>query len=315
MAYTTESQINEFLNEYKRSKVVAETSVRAILKRAIEWENKFDKPFDRFTKEEALEMFKSAHAISSVSLQNSNLTLRNAARWILDNNGMDIKNIYDEIGKYDLDGCIDVKKKKNLILTRDDLTGIQNELLNYTDKGILEMLFLGAGGNWLKELTFFDSSQLSKKDGVIYFRTGKIIPITNEQYEIIHNACLETELISFGETMRVSQVQSEGIYKIRCNARSTNSNPNDEQDMERRFRFIQRRLYLMSQNYDVKLTSGGIQNSGLLHYLKQGVKESGLNFRNYVKTEKAKVLARRYDIFSEYSSQILFDKFQKYFND
>ena len=43
-----------------------------------------------------------------------------------------------------------------MILSREDLTNIQNDLLNATDRGILEMLFLGAGGNWLKELTFFE---------------------------------------------------------------------------------------------------------------------------------------------------------------
>lgn len=312
--YTTESQVNEFLDEYKKSRVISETSVRAILKRAIEWEKKFNKPFYSFTKDEALKMFKSAHAISSVSLQNANLTLRYAARWILDSQGVDIKNIYDEIWKYDLEACLDIDKKKNLILTREDLTEIQSELLNYTDKGILEMLFLGAGGHWLKELTFFDLSQVSKKDEMIYFKTGKIIPITNEQYVMINKACLETELISFGETMRVSNVQSEGFYKIRCNALSTNSNQNDEGDMERRFRFIQRRLYMISKNYDVQLTSSGLQNSGLLHCLKHGVEESGLNFRDYTKTEDAITIARRYDIFSEYAPQILLDKFQKYFD-
>ena len=36
-----------------------------------------------FNKEEALEMFRSAHAISVVSLQNANLTLKHAARYFL----------------------------------------------------------------------------------------------------------------------------------------------------------------------------------------------------------------------------------------
>ena len=70
-----------------------------------------------------------------------------------------------------------IKKKNSLILTREDLADIQGELLNYTDKAILELLFLGAGAYWLKELTFFDMSQASRNDGVIYFKTGKIILI------------------------------------------------------------------------------------------------------------------------------------------
>lgn len=308
--FTKESQIEGFVSEYKRSRVVAETSVRAILKRAVEWESKHNKAFYEFDKEEALEMFKSAHAISVVSLQNANLTLKHAARYFLNNIG---GNVYEEIGKYDLEDCVDKNKRDGLMLSREELTDIQNSLLNATDKGILEMLFLGAGGNWLKELTFFDMDQVSKKDGMVYFRTGKIISITNEQYEMIKAACEETELISFGETMRISKVLSESFYKVRCNALSMNNDQNNEQDAERRFRFIQRRLYLISKDLGVKLTSGGIQSSGLLWNLRNEITESGLTFREYVKTEEARELARRYDIMSEFYGQILVDKFEKFF--
>lgn len=308
---TNESQINEFMAEYKRSRVIAETSVRAILRRAIEWERKFNKAFYDFDKEEALEMFKSAHAISVVSLQNANLTLKHAARYFLKMAG---GSVYEEIGKYDLDECVDKGKRDGMILSREDLTNIQNDLLNATDKGILEMLFLGAGGNWLKELTFFSMDQISRKDGVVYFHTGKVIPITEEQYDIIKTACDETELISFGGTTRISRVQSEGLYKVRFNCLSTNDNPGSEQDLERRFRFIQRRLALISQDLGVKLTSGGLQTSGLLWHLQIAVVESGLAFREYVKTPEARDLARRYDLLSDFYSQILVDKFDKFFS-
>lgn len=309
--FTTETQINEFIAEYKRSRVIAETSVRAILKRAAGWEKSYGKAFYEFDKDEALEMFKSAHAISVVSLQNANLTLKHAARYFLKMAG---GSVYEEIGKNDLNDCVDTNKRDGMILSREDLTNIQNDLLNATDKGILEMLFLGAGGNWLKELTFFEMDQISRNDCAVYFHTGKVIPITEEQYEMIKSACDETELISFGNTMRVSKVQSEGFYKIRCNVLSTNSDPGNEQDLERRFRYIQRRLTLISQDLGVKLTSGGIQSGGLLWNLKNKVAESGLTFREYVKTEDARVLAKRYDILSEFYSQILVDKFDKFFS-
>ena len=42
---TTEMEMELFLTEYKRSRVVVETSVRAILNRALEFEKKFQKPF------------------------------------------------------------------------------------------------------------------------------------------------------------------------------------------------------------------------------------------------------------------------------
>ena len=43
--YTNEQEIEDFLQEYGRSKVIIETTTRAILNRAVEFEYKFNKPF------------------------------------------------------------------------------------------------------------------------------------------------------------------------------------------------------------------------------------------------------------------------------
>ena len=310
---TEARKIEEFINEYRRSRVFAEASVRATLNRALEFEQKFKKVFYEFTIDEVLQMYKSINAISDRSLQNVNLTLKHAARWILHTKQQDILNVYDSITKELIKSCVNTKKKESFTLSREDVTSIQNELLNWTDKGILEMLFLGAGSNWIKELTFFDMLQVSRKDGLIYFKTGKTIPITNDQYELIKSACDETELISFGETARTSIVQSEGFYKIRCNALSANDDIHDEAAVERRFRFIQRRLMLISKDLGVKLTSGGLQTSGLLWNLQHGVEATGMPFREYVRTQEAIELAKRYDIFSELAPQMLIEKFENYF--
>lgn len=310
---TTEREMEDFLSEYKRSRVIAEGSVRAILNRALEFEKKFQKSFCEFTIDQVLEMYKSAHAISDRSLQNANLTLKHAARWIIHAKKLNVESVYESVTKERIQECVDTQKKDSLILTKEDLENMQNELLNYTDKGILQMLFLGVGGNWLKELTFFDMSQVSRKEGLVYFRTGKVVPITEDDYRLISEACKEEELISFGETSRVSRVRSHGFFKQRFNALSSSDDPGDEEDLIRRFRFIQRRLLLISKDLGVRVSSGSLQTSGLLHYLKQGVEESDLTFREYVKTKEAQELARRYDIMSELYVQILVEKFEKYF--
>lgn len=307
--YTSEAQLEGFISEYKRSRVVAETSVRAILKRATEWEKKFNKAFYNYNKEEALEMFKSAHAISIVSLQNANLTLKHAARYFLNQVG---GNVYESIGKYDLEECVDKNKKKNLIFTKEEIEDIQEQLLNDTDKSILFLLFEGAGGEKLKEIMFASIDQLSRKDMKMFFRSGKVINLTPESYDLLRRGFLEDELVSFGETTRISRVMPSGLYKVRCNTLSDNSNIDNPEDRERRYRWCQRRMMLIADNLGIQITSGSVQESGLLHYLKQGVDESGLTLREYVKTEAARELARHYDIYSEYAPQILLDKFQEY---
>lgn len=311
--FTTELEVERFLDEYRRSKVFIETTAKATLNRALEFEQKYHKPFYVFNFNEVIEMFKSARAISIVSLQNANLLLKHASRWCIYVKQLNIQSIYEQINKDHLQQCIDVDKKESLILSQENLRDIQGELLNWTDKGILQMLFLGAGSNWLKELTFFDMSQIDHKQNLIRFNTGKVIHITEKDYLIIKKACDENELVSLGKTLRSINVRSEGLYKIRSNASGNNDNPNNEHAVERRFRFIQRRLILISKELNIPLTSGSIQTSGLLHHLKQGVQASGLSFRKYIKTDEAKRLAYRYDIFSEYYAQILLEKFEQYF--
>lgn len=312
--YTSEKEIEDFLQEYKRSRVIIETTTRAALNRAIEFEDRFEKPFYQFTADEALEMYESAHAISVVSLQNTNLLLKNASRWFNYKNGEAVGSAYEGITKELLLTVIDTEKKNRLILCKEDVEDIMSQLLNWTDRCIIFMLFNGAGGYMLKELTFMHWDQVSKQDLKIYFKNGKTIDITVQDYEMLKQGFKEDELISFGTTSRVSKVRSLGLYKARFNALSDNDNPENSADLERRYRWTQRRLHLISQDLGVKLTSSGIQSSGLLWHLQQGVKETGLTFREFVRTNEAGDLARRYDIMSELYVQILWEKFSQYFN-
>ena len=160
---------------------------------------------------------------------------------------------------------------------------------------------------------FMDWSQVSRQDLKVYFRNGKTIDITPADYELLHRAFREDELMSFGTTSRVSKVKSLGIYKSRFNSLSDNDDITDEGSIERRYRFCQRRLMLISKDLDVTLTSGSVQESGFLHYIREGIKNSGLDFLEYIKTEECKVLARRYDLYTSLYAQIVKEKFYKYF--
>ena len=283
------------------------------MNRALEFEKKFEKAFYEFTEDEVIEMYKVVDAISARSLQNINLILKHAARWMLDNQKKDIGNIYDKITKDIIQQCVNVKRKDNLVIDRDQLIDIQNNLLNYVDKAILFLLFEGVGGYKLKELMFMDWNQVSRQDLKIYFRSGKSINITPEQYELLHYAFNEDELISFGTTSRISKVKSSGLYKVRFNALSDNADITNEGDVERRYRFAQRRLILISKDLGITLTSGSVQESGFLHYIKEGMQNSGLEFLEFIKTEECKVLARRYDLYTDLYVQIVKEKFYKYF--
>lgn len=311
--YTNELEIEDFLKEYKRSRVIIETTVRATLNRAVEFEHRFNKPFYCFTTEEALEMYKNVHAISVVTLQNNNLVLKHATRWFAYKYRKEVANTYEEMTKDVLSEVVDVDKQKSLILSREDIDNLKDNLLNKIDQAIVEMLFQGAGGEWLKEVAFLDRRQLDREHLMVYFKTGKNLPVTDEICDLLIEAFAEDELVSFGSTTRVSKVTGSGLYKVRCNALSDNSDYHSEQDVQRRYRFIQRRLLLITKDLGIRLKASGLQASGLLHYIRLGMEETGLSFKEFVRTERAKWLAQRYDIRSELYAQIIQDKLGQYF--
>jgi hypothetical protein len=313
---TTESLIEDFIAEYRRSRIVAETTVRAVLKRALEYEAVYKKHFFDFTEREILSMFTDAHVISHMSLQNWNNILKHASRWITFRmSGQATNNAYEFITKDKVKQCLDVDKKDRTMLLREDVTTLQEDLLNWTDKAIIELLFLGVGGKWLRELCYLDPSQVSQQDMKIYFRNGKVIPIDHRCYNILQAAFNEEEMMSYAEEPKISFVKSVGIYKMRANTLYTNDDAKNEVDAERRYRWIQRRLTIIREYSGIPMTSGTIQNSGLLHYLRMGVHKTGMSFREYVYSEEGKQLAMRYDILSEYAAITLIEKFKQYFEE
>lgn len=311
--YTTEQEIEDFLQEYSRSKIVVPATVRATLNRAIEFEYKFNKPFHLFATDEALKMYQSIHAVSVVSLQNMNLLLKNAARWMRYKNGGTVDSVYEKITKDMLETVADKEKQKSLILSKDDVESLMDQLLNWTDRAILFLLFEGVDGYLLDQLTFMRWEQVSHSDLKIYLRNGDTIDITEPDYEILKKGFHEDELISYGSTARTAKVRSLGLYKARANSLSDNDDPEDNADVERRYRFITRRLALISKDLGVKLSPSILQTSGLLWYIQQGMKEADMNFREFTTTGECFKIAKRYGIRSALYTQIVRDKLEQYF--
>lgn len=312
--YTTEQTIEDFIKEYQSSRIIIDTSVRSVLKRAQVFERKFKKPFYKFTKEEALEMFSGTGAVSIVSLQNQNVILKHACNWKKYTDTINVTNIYETIGKNDLKSCINTDKKQKMIITREQLSDIQSNLLNYTDRCILELLFRGVGvEDWASRLTFLDIKQISQNDMCIYFKNGKKVEIDERCYHMISQSAKEDELISYNG-LRVSKVVPQGvIYKVRFNAITENSDINDQGAKERRFRFLQRRLKIINDYLGLNLTPTSISTSGLLHEIQQGVKLNDLPFRQYVATAEAKEIAAKFGIYSVHAHVILIEKFREFF--
>ena len=312
--YTTKTQVNEFVENYMSSKVVIETSLRAIVNKALEYERIFKKSICDFTKKDALTMFKEFESISPTSLSNASLVLRHMCNWINYTKGIKATNAFETITKDDLKTVVNTDKKSKMIITKDQLMDIQQSLLNYTDMAIVELLFRGIGSiDWAHELTFLEQKQISKTDMCIYFKNGKKVEIDERCYNILMQSAHEDALLSYNSS-RVSKVVPEGIiYKIRHNAITINDSVKDEGSKQRRFRWMQRRFQIINDFLDLHLTPTSISDSGLLHEIRKGMDLNDLPFRQYVITPEARDLSQRYGIYSQHYAITLIEKFKEFF--
>ena len=142
-----DDQKEKFIEEYLRSKVVALTSLYAIFKKTEKFEEKLDKDVSEFNKDEILLMLKSFHSKSINSLLNYIVILKHYSRWVTGTVG---QNDYELISKKDVENLVD--KNASVLITREDLDEIEENLLNWSDKAIVELLWEGIAGKNMSDI-------------------------------------------------------------------------------------------------------------------------------------------------------------------
>lgn len=130
--------------------------------------------------------------------------------------------------------------------------------------------------------------------------------MTDRLRELLPKAFAETELMSYGNTMRVIEVNGKGkIYKERPNARGIDT-------PDSRFRWVYRKIQIFRDYLDIPgLTMKNIAASGLWHHLQLGMKETGFGLREFLKTNKGEELAKRYR-FGDYWVDNIHQKYEQY---
>ena len=206
-------QKEAFIKEYLKSKVVAKTSLYAVFRKTEPFEEKLNKDVSQFTREEILDMFAQFRAKSVNSLLNYAIILKHYSRL------MRGENEYESITKADVVDLID--KSGNILLSREELDDIEAQLLNWSDKAIVELLWEGISGK-----NMIDIYSISEEciQGDMLCVNGKEFYMTNRLKELLPKAFAETEIMSYGNTMRIVEVEGKGrLYKERANTRGVDS--------------------------------------------------------------------------------------------
>jgi hypothetical protein len=199
-----------------------------------------------------------------------------------------------------------------MLISEEQLRTMQDDILNYTDKAILSLLFLGVGGDMLKEITFLTEDQLSASDKRIYFRNGKMIILSDRDFDIVQKACREDALVSYSVEGTVIGVSTGGIYKVRGNTVNNNDDIKNEDDRRRRMRWLHRRINIVSDYLGVPMTPKSINASGLWHALRMKMKEKGMDdLKEYLSTDSGRRVCWRYGFMGEHYAATVLDKFRK----
>ena len=293
------AQKETFIKEYLRSKVIAETSLYAIFKKTEDFEEKLNKDVSKFTRDEILDMLAKFKAKSINSLLNYTIVLKHYSRFVFGVVGI---NAYESIGKADVADMVD--KNANILLTREELDDVEVQLLNWVDKAIIELLWNGVAGKNMEDIYSVSEDCVQ---GNILRVNEKEFPMTDRLRELLPKAFAETELMSYGNTMRVIEVNGKGkIYKERPNARGI-----DTPDI--RFRWVYRKIQIFRDYLDMPgLTMKNIAASGLWHYLQLCMEKTKLDLRTFLRTKEGKELAMRYGFSESYYIDNIYQKYEQH---
>lgn len=293
----------EFIREYMTVRVVAKTSLYSLFRKTRRYEEQWGKDCSDFLQEEILQMYEGFKARSKFTVLNYNVILKAYCTWVNYNkHSDDTLNAYNAITA-DMIAPL-IPRDANKLLSRDEVDDIEDQLYNYSDKAIVELLFMGVAGKNMEDI-YSVSDECVKGDVLIV--NEKEFPITCELKGLLPKAFAETEIMSYGDTMRVVQVNGKGrLYKERSNTRGVDS-------ADARFRYFYRKIQIFRQYLGINgLTMKNIAASGLWHYLQLGMEASNLDLRGYLRTEQGKELALRYGFSEDYYLDHVCAKYEHY---
>lgn len=285
----------KFIEDYMRSRVVAKTSLYSLFKKTEDFEITHNKDCSYFNKIEILEMYKEFKAKSVYVLLNYNVILKAYCNYLKYYHGLNEYIGYNDITIDDIKPLIPQSTK--VLLSRENINDIEDSLYNWTDKAIIECLWEGLSGNSMRDLVELEENMVDHKNKQIVFSDGRVFDLTDRLYMFIIKAFDENEYICYGSTLKVKKLIGHGkIYKERDNAHAMDSD-------DKYFRWVYRKIINYKKLLGIKeLTMKNISKSGMCYYIKKGMKETGLELREFLDTKQGKKLIKKYNYQSKFSA-------------
>lgn len=282
-----------FIKDYMRTRVVALTSLYSLFRKVEPYEQALNKDCSEFTEEEILQMYREFQARSHNVLLNYNVILKAYCAWKRHYHGLENDIAYENITTEIVKTLVPEDAKR--VLTRDEVTEIEDQLYNWTDRAIIEALFEGLSGNSMRDLTGVELSMIDEKEKQLVLPDGRVFDLSDRLCDMLIKACNEYEYVCYGDTLKVKKLfGGKAIYKERDNAHAADSD-------DKFFRWVYRRIMSCRKFVGIEsLTMKNLQTAGMTYYLKQGLESTGLGIKEFLLTETGQKLMDKYNYFSEH---------------
>ena len=292
-----------FIKDYMRSRVVAKTSLYSLFRKVEPYEETLGKDCSKFTKEEIIEMYKEFQAKSVYVLMNYNTIIKAYCAYLRYYHSLETEAAYEEVTIDMLRPLI--PNNANNILSRQDTIDIEDQLYNWTDKAILECLWEGLSGNSMRDLVGIEFKMINHEAKQLYLPDGRVFDLTNRLYELLMKAFEEEEYVCYGETLRIKKMIGKGkLYKERDNAYAMDSD-------DKYFRWVYRRVQNFRNHVGINgLTMKNISISGMAHYLREGMEQTGLDLKSFLRTEMGEKLMSKYNYCSEFRVDNIYHRYK-----
>lgn len=270
------------------------------------YEEKLSKDCSEFTREEILDMYKNMESISLRSVMNYNTVLKAYTGFVAYYNRCDSDNAYKAISSADVKPYI----ISSQIITRNQLSSIQDDLMNAVDKAIIECVWEGINGNKYGDLASVKGSMINP-DTLELHVNGHTYQLTQRCYDLLQKAFSEEFYHCFpndntGEITVIDMVgEPDSLYKKRWN--SAEAVLTEDQ----KYRWVSRKIANIKKHYDIPFfTLKNIQDSGVVYNLKIGMVKAGIgDLWTFLGTEKGKEIVRRYGYTSDNYQRICYQRF------
>ena len=285
-------------------------SLELLFEKTEPFEEKNGRDVCEWTTQEIMEYYKyrDAYSLSSLVVCNSNLT--QYTNWCLTETLVpDGQNHYQEIRPDMLESCVNKEFLSKLIISREDIVRIIDELSNYTDRYMMLTFFEGICGIRYSEMV---NATIDDIDGdEISLCSGRVIPISDKLKEIAEFAVAEESYQTYGPSgkcIKYSDLNPSGaIFKVVKKNRPIADDSSMVQIVCRRF--VKALDYL---GLPKRMTIKNMILSGKINFIKEIIEREGKSIEEVIVDNRDEINAR-YNIDQIKSSAVFLRKYRQYF--